>query len=202
MPKRDQQHEAKEATGNNNPKKTTEHARPAHTHNEALTHHADSRAREEDREHRSGSDSNAHKQRKDSHVHEHDHQKEPHGSAPVSENFDLDLRPHSEAGENHGLSGPSEKVGPTAHDIKPLHATLADLTNDELKEILIIPEGQRLEQGAKYIDLAHLEQGEFVARADMLAEQGHYYVPKKETNYVLWNRLNQVDNPTRLDEAE
>jgi hypothetical protein len=28
------------------------------------------------------------------------------------------------------------------------------------------------------------------------------YVPKKDTNYVLWNRLNQVTNPARLDESE
>ncbi|HKV59117.1 MAG TPA: hypothetical protein VJO32_12585 [Ktedonobacteraceae bacterium] len=27
------------------------------------------------------------------------------------------------------------------------------------------------------------------------------YVPKKATDYVLWNRLNQVSNPARLDES-
>ena len=58
-----------------------------------------------------------------------------------------------------------------------------------------------MEQGAKYIDLQHLEQGEFVATAGMVAEEDHYYVPKKATNYVLWNRLNQVTIPARLDEG-
>lgn len=58
-----------------------------------------------------------------------------------------------------------------------------------------------MEQGAKYIDLQHLEQGEFVATAGMVAEVDHYYVPKKATGYVLWNRLNQVTIPARLDEG-
>jgi hypothetical protein len=39
-----------------------------------------------------------------------------------------------------------------------------------------------------------------VAMANMTAEEGHYYVPKKDTDYLLWNRLNQVSNPARLDE--
>jgi len=64
-----------------------------------------------------------------------------------------------------------------------------------------VPLGSRLEQGAKYIDLQHLEQGEFVATAGMVAEEDHYYVPKKATGYVLWNRLNQVTTPARLDEG-
>ncbi|HEY4385466.1 MAG TPA: hypothetical protein VGN34_13485 [Ktedonobacteraceae bacterium] len=45
-------------------------------------------------------------------------------------------------------------------------------------------------QGSKYIDLLRLEQGAFVALANMVAEPDHYYVSKKETDYVLWNRLN------------
>ena len=64
-----------------------------------------------------------------------------------------------------------------------------------------MPVGSRLEQGAKYIDLQHLEQGEFVAMADMIADEDHYYVPKKQTDYVIWNRLNQVTTPERLDES-
>lgn len=34
------------------------------------------------------------------------------------------------------------------------------------------------------------------------ADEDHYYVPKKVMGYVLWNRLNQVSNPVRLDEIE
>ena len=50
-------------------------------------------------------------------------------------------------------------------------------------------------------DLARLEQDPFVATGGMVADEGHYFVPKKATGYVLWNRLNQVSNPARLDES-
>jgi hypothetical protein len=46
-----------------------------------------------------------------------------------------------------------------------------------------------------------LEQGEFVARSNMVADVDNTYVPKKETDYLLWNRLNQVETAVRLDET-
>src|SRR6266705_1973714 len=45
------------------------------------------------------------------------------------------------------------------------------------------------------------EHGEFVARSNMVADVVNAYVPKKETDYLLWNRLNQVETPARLDET-
>jgi hypothetical protein len=36
----------------------------------------------------------------------------------------------------------------------------------------------------------------------MIATPDHLYGPKKETDYILWNRLNQVDNARRLDKAD
>lgn len=62
--------------------------------------------------------------------------------------------------------------------------------------------GTRLEEGAQYIDLNHLERGAFPAEANMIALPEHLYVAKKETDYVLWNRLNQEENPARLDEPD
>ncbi len=201
MPKRDQQHPAKGATGHNNPKKTTEHSRE---HSELeVTHKANSREREEDREHRSGSDSNAHKHRKDSHVHEHDHEKQSTGKETPDYDFREDLEPHNLAGEDHGPRDP--QIVDYAHNaeaIKSLHTTLADLSDDELRSLNPVTEGSRLEQGAKYIDLKHLEQGEFTAVASMTATPDHLYVAKKDTDYILWNRLNQVDDPRRVDDSE
>ena len=119
------------------------------------------------------------------------------------DNFEDDLHPDIVAGENHGAFGESSlEYSLTAYDVKDLYGKLADLSDDELKNILIVPVGSHLEHGAKYIDLQHLDRGEFVAMADTVAEEDHYYVPKKETDYVLWNRLNQVENPARLDESE
>ena len=230
MPKRHQNRQAKEQVGRNNPKKSTvittgtprkketvikekqEHKDTGQTPQvakvpptvdptEGRSKKADSQAMLEEREKRSGSDSNAHKHRKGSRVHDDNKElKQPVAITQQNVDFTYDLRPDNLAGEDHG-QGIALEVGLSAYDVKELHDTLADLTDDELKEISIVPIGGRLEQGAKYIDLQHLEQGEFVATAGMVAEEDHYYVPKKATGYVLWNRLNQVTTPARLDES-
>ncbi len=164
---------------------------------------ADSRLMEEEGEKRSGSDSDAHGGRKQSRLHEnHRDQNDKQPTRDPAE-FAQDLTTNNLAGENHGMSNsPAAISGRSADEIKSMHSTtLADLTNDELKSIQIVPEGSRLLQGAKYIDLHHLEQGEFTATAEMVAGPDNAYVSKKETDYVLWNRLNQVDTPARLDES-
>lgn len=113
-----------------------------------------------------------------------------------------DLNPHMLAGENHGMQGPHpEKDARSAYDIKELHGQLADLSDAELKDIEIMPEGARLAQGAKYIDLRRLDRGEFVALGNMTAGPDNYFVPKSETDYQLWNRLTGVTDPSRLDDA-
>ena len=56
-------------------------------------------------------------------------------------------------------------------------------------------------RGRKQSRFHEHHQGEFVATSDMIAGVDTLYVPKKETDYVLWNRLNQIDLPARLDES-
>ncbi len=170
------------------------------------THKADSRERIQEREPRSGSDSNARKPRKDSELHDSDKAKRQ--PPPHPEGYDLehdyahDLVVAHRPAEDEGMGAPTVVgEGLSAYDFKELHSKLADLTDDELKNIELVPTGTRLEQGWKYIDLQHREQGEFVALAEMVAEPDHYYVAKKETDYVLWNRLKHVTNPARLDES-
>lgn len=230
MAKRHQQRTAKESAGRNNPKKSTiittgtykkpktsreqalEHENPDKIAqeakvppnidlNEGRSHKADSLAMTEEGEKRSGSASNTSKHRKGSRLHE-KAQRQPEPHHQQSEDFVDDLRPDNLAGENHGPQELSREYGLSAYDIKDLYTKLADLTDDELRNIVIVPVGSRLEQGAKYIDLQHLELGEFVALANMVADEDHYYVAKKETDYVIWNRLNEVTNPARLDESE
>jgi hypothetical protein len=153
----------------------------------------------EEGEQRSGSDSNANKPRKDARLHEEpERQPEPHPAR--ADDFVEDLRPNNFAGANYSVRSEPRDIGLRAIDIKGLYGKLADLTDDEMRDVVIVPLGERLEQGAKYIDLLHLERGEFVAMADMVSDEDHYYVPKKHTDYMLWNRLNQVSNPARLDE--
>lgn len=231
MPKRHQQRPAKEIRGRNNPDKSTvittgtykkketykEQAREHENtnklpqdakvppkrdmHPDVTTKQQNSEAMMEEGEQRSGSYSNAHSARKGSRLHE-EVEREPAPRPAPADDFEADLRPDNFAGANDGLLSEPTDIGLRASDIKEMHDKLADLTDDELRNIVIVPLGERLEQGAKYIDLQHLENGEFVATADMISDEGHYYVPKKQTDYVLWNRLNQVDNPARLDESE
>ena len=231
MPKRHQQRPAKEIHGRNKSEKSTvittgtykkketyeeqarEHDNPAKLPQKAkvppkrvippevTTNRQDSRAMMEEGERRTGSDSNANNPRKDSRLHEPaERQPAPHPARV--DDFEEDLRPDNFAGANYGLLSEPQDVGLRASDIKELYGKLADLTDDELRNIVIVPLGERLEQGAKYIDLLHLERGEFVATADLVADEDHYYVPKNHTDYVLWNRLRQVSNPARLDESE
>jgi hypothetical protein len=109
--------------------------------------------------------------------------------------YQEDLNPEYEAGENHGLPGYETR---TAHDIKELHAQLRDLPDDELKRIPVLPEGSRLQQGAVYIDLRNRDAGEFKATSDMAAGPGNWYVPKSQVDHELWNLLIGVDDPVRL----
>lgn len=112
-----------------------------------------------------------------------------------------DLNPDPMAGQNVGMeSFASEKESPTAYDIKALHKHLKDFTDDELKHIIVLPQGTRLKQGATYIDLMNPEWQEFTAMGDMEATADHCYVPKTEISYPLWNRLTGIENPERLDE--
>ncbi|WP_243714054.1 hypothetical protein [Nostoc sp. 106C] len=81
-----------------------------------------------------------------------------------------DLNPQPMAGRNHGLEGPHpEKAELNAYEVKELHQQLSDYTDDELKQITVLPSGSRLEQGAKYIDLNDPERRELTAIGGMEA---------------------------------
>ncbi len=115
-----------------------------------------------------------------------------------------DLNPNSMAGRNVGLEGPhpeKEQDAPNAYEIKELHRLLEGYTDDELKQIRVLPQGSRLEQGATYIDLMDPERKEFTAMGSMEANSNNWYVPKTEIDYRLWNRLTGVENPDRLGET-
>jgi hypothetical protein len=118
----------------------------------------------------------------------------------AQDEWQQDLNPQPMAGVNYGLQGvhPEKAEATTARDLKALHRQLSDYTKDELQQIVVLPVGSRLEQGAKYIDLQHPEQGEFTAMANMTAGEENWYVPKTEVDYQLWNRLTGVQNPERI----
>jgi len=119
--------------------------------------------------------------------------------------YQIDLNPHGGAGQNVGLVGdhPAKADGvQTAYDIKDLHNRLEGFSDDELQTIPVLPAGSRLEQGATYIDLRSKNCQEFTATGGAEAGPQNWYVPKKEVDYQLWNRLIGVQNPERTGEAD
>jgi hypothetical protein len=128
----------------------------------------------------------------------------PHGTpAEATRRWDEDLGRDDMPGRNVGLQGEHpEKDDPrTAYDIKAAHRALSGIADDDLRRIPIMPRGSRLEQGATYLDLRDPEGGEFTATGDQTAEGGHWYVPKTDVPYQIWNQLIGGRNPERRGEA-
>lgn len=107
-----------------------------------------------------------------------------------------DLSPDHLAGQNvGGQTGDLEQGLRTAYDVKPLHRQMSDWQDDDLKQIPLLREGERLQQGATYLDLEDPERGEIRAMGDM--EAGAAFVPKDQVPYQLWNRLRGVGDVER-----
>lgn len=123
----------------------------------------------------------------------------PQSEQKHPDEWDEDLNPDRMAGQNIGARSAHQEHGlRTAYDVKEAHRSLADqFTDDELKDIPIVPEGQRLQQGGVYIDLNNPERREFTATGDMTAGARNVYTSKSEVPYPLWNRLMGIENEER-----
>jgi hypothetical protein len=116
-----------------------------------------------------------------------------------SQAYETDLNPNAMAGQNIGIGEfNTAKNAPTAYDLKQVHRRLANLTDDNLRQIRVLAQGERLQQGATYVDLNDLEQGEFTATGDMQVTADSLFVAKKDVPYHLWNVLIGIDNEERL----
>jgi len=101
-----------------------------------------------------------------------------------------DLNPNHLAGQNIGVASDIETRGDrTAFHIRKQGRELGNLDDNELKQIPVIAEGSRLQQGATYVDLTVDPLHEFTAAGGMSAENGHAYAPKDRVPYEIWNRL-------------
>ncbi|MFI5273804.1 MAG: hypothetical protein ACHQ4H_12295 [Ktedonobacterales bacterium] len=121
---------------------------------------------------------------------------------PPDDAFEHDLHPNMLAGEDHSPPAPDAgRSGRTRADDKRMHARFPRFTAADLKRIPVLPAGARLEQGATYLDASEPVIAEFTALANMIAGPRNLYVPKKDTDYLLWNQLLGVENPARLDEG-
>ncbi len=102
--------------------------------------------------------------------------------ASNTDDFDRDLH-------DANRTGGADQRTYTAYDVKELHAAMPDFDNDELKRIPVLAHGEKLEQGAIYLDLSALDKGAFTSQGGLDAQDPHRYVPKKLCGYELWNKL-------------
>jgi hypothetical protein len=72
---------------------------------------------------------------------------------------------------------------------------LRGIDDSDLKQVPVLAAGERLQQGATYIDLQEDQPAEFTARGDMAALPGNAYVPKDRVPYEIWNRLIGEEKP-------
>ena len=111
------------------------------------------------------------------------------------DDFDKDLRPNERQGENSGQHSAHASRMMRAYDDKSLVDSMKDFNSDELKGILIVPTGAKLEQGARYVDLNDPDRMEITASGEnpvtphLEAQAGQKLVPKTDTDYEVWDKL-------------
>jgi hypothetical protein len=105
------------------------------------------------------------------------------------EEYRRDLNPDALEGENRPEPLPTRP----AAEIKAVAQAHPELSDDELRQIPVVVAGARLEQGATYLDLKRHRPIEFTAAGAMAADSEHWYVPKSQVHYELWNRLTGVE---------
>ncbi len=126
-------------------------------------------------------------------------QTQPKDQQPDS--FDHDLHPNLNAGVNDVTTGANPELeATTAYEMKEIHELLPNFNDDELKRMVIMPEGSVLKQGATYFDLRHAGRGEVkVERPEHVGPPNlNLFIPKSETDYELWNKLRGITDPERI----
>jgi hypothetical protein len=104
-----------------------------------------------------------------------------------------DLNPDHQAGQNIGQPTDARIDAEwTAFHLRKRGIDLGGVNDEDLKQVPVLSEGERLQQGATYVDLRR-DRHEFTARGDMTAGPENAYVPKDRVPYQIWNRL--IDEP-------
>ena len=101
-----------------------------------------------------------------------------------------DLNPQHLEGQNVRSEGSHRSDDEmTAFHLRKRGHQLRGLDDNDLKQVPLLREGTRLQQGATYVDLTQQNPREFTARGDMQAQPGHAYAAKDRVPYEIWNRL-------------
>jgi hypothetical protein len=104
--------------------------------------------------------------------------------------WEQDLNPSHLSGQNIGPPSDARVEAEwTAFHLRKRGLDLNGVNDEELKRVPVLSEGERLQQGATYVDLKQQPMEEFTARGDMTAGTENAYVPKDRVPYEVWNRL-------------
>lgn len=108
----------------------------------------------------------------------------PKGPEPVDTSFADQMEPDTTGGPG----GHADESAPALDD-KDVRSRLSALKNDELARLAVIEPGTLLEQGGTYLDLNQIDKGPFKALGGHAASRTERLVAKRDTDYLLWNRL-------------
>jgi hypothetical protein len=118
-------------------------------------------------------------------------QQKPQTRQKHPDEWQRDLNPNHLAGQNIGPASDSrahtEEM--TAFHLRKRGFRLNGLDDAELKQVPLVAEGARLQQGATYVNLTADDSREFRATADMTSGPDDAYAPKDKVPYEIWNRL-------------
>ncbi|MGC4189843.1 MAG: hypothetical protein QM589_01235 [Thermomicrobiales bacterium] len=109
----------------------------------------------------------------------------PAGPEPVDESFAEDLAPQTPESirqDQIEMTVPGDRV-------KAVRTTLPELDNAQLSRLAVLETGTPFEQGSVYLDLNDREAGPFVAIGGQQVERQQRLVPKRDTDYELWNEI-------------
>jgi hypothetical protein len=117
-----------------------------------------------------------------------------------ADEWQRDLNPNHLAGQNIGVASAEMSQGEgdsarTAFHLRKAGVEFGGIEDSELKQVPVLANGSRLQQGATYVDLASPRRVEFTATGNMSAEAEHAYVPKDRVPYEIWNRLIGDEKP-------
>jgi len=118
----------------------------------------------------------------------------------VDPQWEQDLHQNENLDERAMADGRSGRTAATIKDLQ--QGPLRLLSHEQLKEIPVLDVGRHLRQGATYFDLADERRQPFTAIGGMVADADHYYAPKDDMDYTLWNRLIGMTPPERQSSAD
>jgi hypothetical protein len=112
--------------------------------------------------------------------------------------WEPDLNPNHLAGQNIGSDSEQHVAAQwTAFHLRKRGLDVGGVNDEELKQVPVLDEGERLQQGGTYVDLYRQPTEEFTARADMRATRENAYVAKDRVPYEIWNRLTGAEKKAR-----